>query len=57
MARFGYLPAAEAPPAEHEVQAVARTRRTFRRQWQWSRRDEWIRRARYRRPVAAAGHD
>jgi hypothetical protein len=57
MERFGYVPAAAAPPAEGDAQTVARLRRAFRRQWWRSRRDERIRRARYRRPVAAAGHD
>ena len=57
MGRFGYAPVAGAPPAERDVQAVARCRRAFRRQWWRSRGGEWIRRARYRHPVAAAGHD
>ena len=57
MERFGYVPAGGAAPAEDAVQAIAHCRRAFRRQWRRSRRDEWIRRARYRQPVAAAGHD
>jgi hypothetical protein len=57
MERFGYRPASEAEPDPDAVGELARQRRANRREWSQTRRDELLRRARYRRPVAAAGHD
>jgi hypothetical protein len=57
MARFGYRPVHEAEPDATDLRALARRRREYRRKWRRTRRDEWIRHARYRRPVAAAGHE
>ena len=56
MARFGYVAAAGHSPSERDMEDVARCRRAFRRQWWRSRLDERVRSARYRHPVAAAGH-
>jgi len=57
MDRFGYRPTREAEPRSDDVRELARQRRFNRREWRQTRRDELIRRARYRRPVAAEGHD
>ena len=57
MDRFGYVPTDEAQPVAADLVAHARRRREFRRRWRQTRRDEWIRRLRYRKPVVAAGHE
>jgi hypothetical protein len=54
--RFGYVPVAGTAPARAGLRELARQRRRSRREWRRSRRGELIRRLRYRRPVAAAGH-
>lgn len=57
--RFGYRPADDlrSDPAPPDVQELARQRRFRRRQWRSSQRGELLRRAVYRRPVAArVGH-
>ncbi len=53
--RFGYRPAdgPRADPAPHDARELARQRRLSRREWRRSQRDDLLRRARYRRPVAA----
>ena len=53
--RFGYRPtdAAGADPAPPGVRELARQRRINRREWRSSQRGELLRRAAYRRPVAA----
>jgi len=53
--RFGYRPVdhQQPEPTERDLRELARQRRLSRREWRTSRRDELLRRARYRRPVAA----
>jgi hypothetical protein len=57
--RFGYRPADDvtATPSREGLRELRRQRRTTRREWRASRRGELVRRLRYRRPVAAPGHD
>jgi hypothetical protein len=57
--RFGYRPAGglAASASRADLRALARQRRRSRREWRQSRAAEAVRRVRYRRPVAAAGHD
>jgi hypothetical protein len=55
LGRFGYQPAEDLrgdPPPE-DVRELARQERVSRREWRRSQRDELLRRATYRRPVAA----
>lgn len=53
--RFGYLAAddLDAEPRPEDERELARQRRVFRREWRRSRAGELMRRAIYRRPVAA----
>ena len=52
--RFGYRAAdISAEPDPGEEAELARQSHADRREWRRARRDEWLRRARYRRPVAA----
>ena len=53
--RFGYRAAdgLRVDPAPHDARELVRQRRLSRREWRRSQRDELLRRARYRRPVAA----
>ena len=55
--RFGYHRAVEGEiePAAHDVAELARQRRFRRREWRRAQRGELLRRAVYRRPVAAVG--
>jgi Sulfotransferase family len=57
MERFGYHALREAEPEPDAVRELARQRRLNRREWRRTQRDELLRRARYRKPVAAEGHD
>jgi hypothetical protein len=51
--RFGYRPAAEAGVTPGDARELSRQRRRARREWRGSQRGELLRRAVYRRPVAA----
>jgi hypothetical protein len=57
--RFGYRPADgfRTDPAQRDAGELARQRRHRRREWRRSQRGELLRRAVYRRPVAAVAHD
>jgi len=57
--RFGYRPADDfrADPAPRDARELARQRRHRRREWRRSQRGELLRRAVYRRPVAAVTQD
>ena len=57
MDRFGYRPVREAEPEPDALRELARQRGLNRREWRRTQRDELLRRARYRKPVAAEGHD
>jgi hypothetical protein len=57
MERFGYRPLHETEPDPGDRSELERQRRANRSEWRRTRRDELVRRVRYRRPVAAAGHE
>jgi len=57
MERFGYVRTGTDEPGAPALAELAGQRRANRREWRRTRRDELLRRARYRHPVAAAGHE